>query len=82
MTFRHEDELATTVARCSVPLTGAVGDHDDLLAQVGDRRLVLIGEASHGTHDFYRERARITKRLIEEKGFTAIAVEAVVACPT
>ena len=39
-------------------------------------RLVLLGEASHGTHEFYRERARITQRLIEEKGFTAVAVEA------
>ena len=37
---------------------------------------MLLGEASHGTHEFYRERAEITKRLIEEKGFTAVAVEA------
>src|SRR5207248_3940822 len=37
---------------------------------------VLLGEASHGTHEFYRERAEITKRLIEEKGFNAVAVEA------
>jgi erythromycin esterase-like protein len=36
----------------------------------------LIGEASHGTHEFYRERAQITKRLIQEKGFSAVAVEA------
>ena len=40
------------------------------------RRFVLIGEASHGTHEFYRERARITRRLIDELGFTAVAVEA------
>ena len=37
---------------------------------------MLLGEASHGTHEFYRERARITKRLIDEKGFNAVAVEA------
>jgi erythromycin esterase-like protein len=43
---------------------------------VGDARLVLLGEASHGTHEFYRERARITERLIEERGFTVVAVEA------
>ncbi|HEY2539539.1 MAG TPA: erythromycin esterase family protein, partial [Stellaceae bacterium] len=43
---------------------------------IGDARFVLLGEASHGTHEFYRERARISQRLIEEKGFTAIAVEA------
>ena len=43
---------------------------------VGDAHLVLIGEASHGTHEFYEARARITRRLIEEKGFRAVAVEA------
>jgi erythromycin esterase-like protein len=43
---------------------------------VGDSRFVLIGEASHGTHEFYRIRAEITKRLIREKGFSAIAIEA------
>jgi len=43
---------------------------------VGDAHFALLGEASHGTHEFYRERAQITKRLIEEKGFTAVAVEA------
>jgi erythromycin esterase-like protein len=43
---------------------------------VGDARLVLLGEASHGTHEFYKIRAEITKRLIREKGFTSVAVEA------
>jgi len=57
------------------PLTGAGSDYDDLLERVGDARLVLLGEASHGTHEFYRERARITKRLIDELGFAAVAVE-------
>jgi len=59
-----------------MPLTGAAGDYDGLLDRIGDRRFVLLGEATHGTHDFYRERARITRRLIEELGFTAVAVEA------
>jgi erythromycin esterase-like protein len=58
------------------PLTGGAHDYDALLDRIEDRRFVLLGEASHGTHDFYRERIRITKRLIEEKGFNAIAVEA------
>ncbi len=49
---------------------------DEILALVGDARFVLIGEASHGTHEFYKYRAEITKRLIREKGFSAIAVEA------
>lgn len=58
------------------PLTGAAGDYDPLLDLIGDARFVLLGEASHGTHEFYRERAQITRRLIEEKGFAAVAVEA------
>jgi erythromycin esterase-like protein len=58
------------------PLTGAADDYDSLLELVADARVVLLGEASHGTHEFYRERARITRRLIEEKNFTAVAVEA------
>src|ERR687892_137519 len=58
------------------PLTGAPHDYDPLLALIGDARIVLLGEASHGTHEFYRERARITQRLIEEHGFTVVAVEA------
>jgi protein-L-isoaspartate(D-aspartate) O-methyltransferase len=47
-----------------------------LVERVGDARVVLIGEASHGTSEFYRLRAEITKRLIEDKGFTIVAVEA------
>ena len=57
------------------PLTGDHRDYDALLGLVGDARIVLLGEASHGTHEFYRERARITKRLIAEHGFTALAIE-------
>jgi erythromycin esterase-like protein len=57
-------------------LVGREGDYDPLLDLVGDARVVLLGEASHGTQDFYRERARMTRRLIAEKGFTAVAVEA------
>lgn len=58
------------------PLVGAPEDFDPVLALVGDARFVLIGEASHGTHEFYRIRAEITKRLIRERGFTSVAVEA------
>jgi protein-L-isoaspartate(D-aspartate) O-methyltransferase len=47
-----------------------------LVERVGAARVVLIGEASHGTSEFYRLRADLTKRLIEEKGFTIVAAEA------
>ena len=49
---------------------------DPLLQSIGDARLVLIGEASHGTHEFYQIRAEVTKALIARKGFNAVAVEA------
>ncbi len=49
---------------------------DNLLARIGDSRLVLLGEASHGTAEFYEMRARITQELIEKKGFSGVAVEA------
>ena len=58
------------------PLDGTERDHRPLLDLVGDSQFVLLGEGSHGTHDFYHERAEITKRLIIEKGFSAVAAEA------
>lgn len=79
MTHREtatDTELVAAVRRVAQPLTGAPRDHDALLERIGNARVVLIGEASHGTHEFYAMRADITRRLIEEKGFTAVAVEA------
>src|SRR4051794_35866992 len=64
------------IRAAAVPLNGGPRDYDSLLDLVGDARFVLLGEATHGTHEFYEERARITRRLIEEKGFHAVAVEA------
>src|SRR5438105_13680475 len=58
------------------PLVGSAEDYDPLLEIVSDARFVLLGAASHGTHEFYRERAEITKRLIREKGFVAVCAEA------
>jgi len=69
-------ELASMVSERAHRLTGATQDYDPLLELIGNARFVLLGEASHGTHDFYHERAQITQRLIQEKGFTAVAVEA------
>lgn len=51
-------------------------DYGRLLERAGRARFVLVGEASHRTHEFYRERAEITKRLIAEHGFTVVAAEA------
>jgi erythromycin esterase-like protein len=68
--------LTDKVREAAHRLTGAPYDYDPLMDRVGNARFVLIGEASHGTHEFYHERAQITQRLIKEKGFTAVAVEA------
>ena len=57
-------------------LVGAAGDYDPLVERAAGMRFSLFGEASHGTHEFYRDRAAITKRLIAEAGYTAVAVEA------
>ena len=57
-------------------LERAPADFDPLLDRIGDARVVLLGEATHGTHEFYRARAELTRRLIEEKGFGIVAVEA------
>jgi erythromycin esterase-like protein len=66
----------SAIRAAAIPLDGGERDYDELLELVGDARFVLLGEATHGTHEFYQERARITRRLIEEKGFHAVAVEA------
>jgi erythromycin esterase-like protein len=68
--------LAEAIRQAAHPIIGSKNDYDPLLDLIGDAHVVLLGEASHGTHEFYRERARITRRLIEEKGFEAVAVEA------
>lgn len=56
-------------------LDGSNRDFDGLLDLIGDAPFVLIGEATHGTHEFYRMRAQITKRLIAERGFAAVCIE-------
>jgi erythromycin esterase-like protein/predicted phosphoribosyltransferase len=60
----------------AVVLNEDANGYDALITAIGSARIVLLGEASHGTHEFYRERAFITRRLIAEAGFSAVAVEA------
>lgn len=72
----HDRAAIAAVRAAAARLEGTPHDFDRLLASIGDARYVLLGEASHGTHEFYRIRAEITKRLIREKGFRAVAMEA------
>jgi erythromycin esterase-like protein len=76
MSSNDVQRIANAVRAQAQPLEGHAHDYDALFEQIGDARVVLLGEATHGTHEFYRERARITQRLITEKGFTVVAVEA------
>jgi erythromycin esterase-like protein len=76
--FQDEDQgsrqLVAQIRAAARPLAGP-GDLDPLLERIGDVRFVLLGEASHGTAEYYNWRARLSRRLIEEKGFSFIAVE-------
>ena len=76
MAIADVDSITTVVAKGARPIEGTARDYDPLLNLLGAARFCLLGEATHGTYEFYRERAEITKRLIKEKGFIAVAVEA------
>ncbi len=71
---RHRS--AEAVRRSALPAPDGVPAPEVLAELIGDARVVLIGESSHGTHEFYRARAEITRWLIEHEGFTAVAAEA------
>ena len=68
--------LVDLISEKAEPLIGAPDDFNSLVDLIGDARFVLIGEASHGTHEFYRIRAQISKVLIAQRGFNAVSVEA------
>lgn len=70
------ETAAETIRRVAVDAPEGVPPREVLSELVGEARIVLIGESSHGTQEFYQARAEITKWLIEEKGFCAVAVEA------
>jgi protein-L-isoaspartate(D-aspartate) O-methyltransferase len=71
-----EPELAKSIASSCEKFTDIdSADLAPLLKRIGDARVVLIGEATHGTSEFYRMRARITRELIERKGFSFVAIE-------
>jgi protein-L-isoaspartate(D-aspartate) O-methyltransferase len=69
--------VSKLIAECAEPIA-RIDDApvDELLDRIGDARVVLLGEATHGTSEFYRMRTRITQQLILRRGFRAVAVEA------
>ena len=64
-----------TVAEAIKPLAGEASDYHRVVEACVRTRFALLGEASHGTHEFYKERAEITKRLIAEQGYGFVAIE-------
>jgi erythromycin esterase-like protein len=70
------DHAVDVVRRSALRFERTAEAVDPLLDVIGEARVVLIGEASHGTHEFYRTRAELTKHLILRRGFNIIAVEA------
>jgi erythromycin esterase-like protein len=75
-TSEEDARTAALIKKVAHPISGNSRDYDPLMKMIGDARFVLLGEATHGTHEFYRERTAITRRLIEEKGFDAVVLEA------
>ena len=69
------ETVADAVRDSAIPLRGAPSDLDPIVARAAAAPIVLLGEASHGTHEFYRLRAEITKRLVRELGVRAVAIE-------
>src|SRR5579871_2696062 len=70
-----ESRVAADLAGVIVPLSGGGYETEAVLKTIGDATVVLIGEATHGTHEFYHARSELTKRLVVECGFTAVCVE-------
>jgi erythromycin esterase-like protein/predicted phosphoribosyltransferase len=70
------ENTETDRIRAGVVVLQDANAYDALIKAIGSARIVMLGEASHGTHEFYQERAFITERLIAEAGFSAVAVEA------
>lgn len=71
-----ENQIAKSLKQYAHLIEGKVKDFDILLDEIDDSiEVVFIGEATHGTHEFYQTRAELTKRLILEKGFHAVAIE-------
>ncbi|MCL9684961.1 erythromycin esterase family protein [Legionella maioricensis] len=68
-------KLIEVITESALPLQEQNETYDALLDKIGNARFVMIGEASHGTHEFYQARIKITQRLIKERGFMAVAIE-------
>ncbi|MBS3804328.1 MAG: erythromycin esterase family protein, partial [Oleiphilaceae bacterium] len=76
MALARSSQPVEELRQAVIPMQGEAQDYDRLLELCQDRSFIMMGEASHGSHEFYQARVDITKRLIQEQGLNAIAVEA------
>lgn len=70
-----QTNLTEAIRNAATPLKGDASDYDTMLEMTRDKHFILMGEATHGTHEFYQARVEATKRLIREQGLNAIAIE-------
>lgn len=68
--------ISRIIRQQAKPFTGQMDELQSLFDLIANKSIVLLGEATHGTHEFYKTRADITRKLIEERGFNVVAVEA------
>jgi erythromycin esterase-like protein len=71
----YDQNIVDALKKAALPLTEQPSTYNALLEYIGDAQIVLLGEATHGTHQFYDIRAQLSKRLITEKNFNAITIE-------
>ncbi|MHB1296573.1 MAG: erythromycin esterase family protein [Anaerolineae bacterium] len=76
MSDTRDRQLVEAIRAAALPVENLPEDLSPILDWIGEAPIVLLGEATCGTHDFYRKRALLTRRLIAEKGFGAVAVDA------
>lgn len=73
--MKFDTQTVNRLAASVVPVSDSITTYAPLVERIGDAQIVLLGEATHGTHEFYQIRAELSKQLIVEKGFNAIAIE-------
>lgn len=73
--MERDDRLLEALRASAHGLDGSPGEWEPLLDRIGGARVVLLGEATHGSHEFYDARLRLTQRLVADAGFSGVAIE-------
>src|SRR3954462_14605223 len=76
MEYKPHENIVAAIGQYAHPAGGALHEYDPIIKAANGKQFILLGEATHGTAEFYSARAQITQRLIEEEGIDAVVVEA------